>query len=99
MLRHVNGVRRSDSLVVGRLASVREGLESFAEGSHAVGKVSLLVLRDSELDVTENKLIIQVGRLAVVFCSILELVHDEKNWGTCQCWCKELYSLGIPCPL
>lgn len=46
------------SLIILRLASLWEGFERPPEGRHAVRNVARLVLRDSQLDVAENELVI-----------------------------------------
>ena len=68
-----------DVLVVLGLAAIGECLECAPERRHAVRKVPGLVLGNSELDVAEHELVVEFGRLGVVFCRIRKLVHDEQD--------------------
>lgn len=69
----------SDELIVLRLATLREGFHRSPEGRHRRADLFELVLRDSELDVTEYKVRIQYYRLVVVGFRFLELLEDEVD--------------------
>lgn len=73
----VIGEREEHVLVVGWLASFRERFQSLPERGHAVRNLALLVLRNSELDMTENELVIQESGLVVVRGRLFEVVHDK----------------------
>ena len=63
-----------------RFTPVRELLQRPAEGCHAVCKIAALVLSDGQLDMAEHELVIEFGRLGVVFRSLGEFVHDEQHY-------------------
>lgn len=62
------------------LNPVREPLDDRPEGDHTAVLVALLVLRDRELDVAEDKVWFEVSRLFVVRNRLVEVVHDEGDY-------------------
>ena len=64
-------------LVILGFAALWECAQRPPERGHAVREVAGLILRHGELDVAEDELIVQSSRLGIIFCCIVELVHDE----------------------
>lgn len=67
-------------LIILWLTPLRERYQCPPKGGHSIRKTIRLVLRHSELDVAEHKLIIQFRGLGVIRSSIGEFVHDEQNY-------------------
>jgi len=74
--------KESPQLVVVRLAPRWEIPQRPSEGRHARPDLASLVLRNGELDVAKNKLVVQLRRLCVVLRSLCVLAHDEMHLST-----------------
>jgi len=58
-----------------------EVLDRAAEGRHGRGDGAHLVLRDAELDVREDEVLVELDRLLVVFGRFGEFAEDEVELG------------------
>lgn len=75
-------VEQQLTVVVVDVALVTEVLNAPAEGGHGRGDGAHLVLRNTELNVREDELGVEVDGLLVVVCSVRELGKDEVKLGT-----------------
>jgi len=69
----------SYSLVVLRLAPLREIGHRPSESRHAPRKFTHLVQGDGKLDMREDKCVIELAGLGVVVCGFFEFIGDEEN--------------------
>lgn len=76
----MGGIYGLYSLVVERLATMREQFQCSTECGHTVGDMIGLVLCNRKLYMAEHELIVKRRGLRVILRSLLELIHDKQNW-------------------
>lgn len=75
-------VEQQLTIVVVHIRHLGKVLDAAAEGSHGRSNGSHLVLSHTQLDVRENKVLVQVNGLLVVLLRIGEVTLDEVSLGT-----------------